>query len=51
MIFLPSNSNIRLKEKILVHQFLAPEKPGNNGKLKKTTEQQQKTPQNTENHD
>ena len=32
---------------MLVHQFFAPKKPENNGKLKKTTEQQQKIPQNT----
>ena len=41
---------ILLKEKILVHPFLAPKKPENNGKRKKTTEQQQKTLQNTEKH-
>ena len=37
--------------KILVHQFLAPKTPENNGKLKNTTEQQQNTPTNTEKHD
>ena len=45
-----SKNAVTVEGKILVHQFLAPGKPENKGKLNTTTEQQQKTPQNTEQH-